>query len=157
MLRRDIIPRKYFPPGYDYEKETNTALLLFGIGAGLSLQYYWKLYRAVEALYYHKNGKILLIEYAVAPPFGYLVSNHWMFFAPFFLFLLASMLHHYMYYCSAENCLYLMRRLPKRGVLLDSCVRAPFLCMGAGVVLLAFLHLLYYIVYLLMVPAKCLP
>ncbi len=157
MLRRDIIPRKYFPPGYDYERETNITLFLFGTGTALSLQYYWKLYRAVDALYTHKNGKLLLSEYAMAPPFGHLVSSHWMFFAPFFLFLLAAMLHHYMYYCSAGNCLYLMRRLPKRGALFKSCVQAPLLSMGAGTVLLVFLHLIYYIIYLIMIPGECLP
>lgn len=157
MLRKDIIPRKFFPPGYDYEQEQNIALALLGIGAGFSLQYYWKLYLAVEDLYIHRDGKILLIEDAIAQPFEALVSHHWVFYMPFFLFLFAMAVNHYLYYCSAGKCLYLMYRLPQKGALLKSCVQVPVFCMMAGTLLMEFLYLLYYIVYLLMIPGRCIP
>lgn len=157
MLRRDIIPGKFFPPGYDYEKEQNTALFLLLVGAGLSVQYYWKLYLAVEDLYIHRDGKILLLEHATAQSFEALVAHHWIFYMPFFLFLSAMAINHYLYYCSAGKCLYLMYRLPQKGVLLKSCVQVPVFCMVAGSFLIEFLYLLYYIVYLLMVPGQCIP
>lgn len=157
MLRRDIIPGKYFPPGYDYGREQNTAFFLFGFGAVLSIQYYWRLYQATEELYLHRDGKRILREAVLAQPFGQLLSAQWMFFLPFFLFLLAMAVNHYLYYLSAGGCLNLMRRLPGRGVLLKSCTQVPVFLMIAGTLLLEFLYLLYYIVYLLMIPSQCLP
>lgn len=157
MLRRDIIPGKYFPPGYDYEKEQNTAFFLFGFGVVLSFEYYWRLYQAVEDLYLHRDGKLILRENALAEPFEHLLSRQWMFFMPFFLFLLAMAINHYLYYHSAGGCLNLMRRLPGRDVLLKSCAQVSVFLMIAGTLLIEFLYLLYYIVYLLMMPSQCLP
>ncbi|MDE7327524.1 MAG: hypothetical protein K2N63_14830 [Lachnospiraceae bacterium] len=165
MVRGRIITRKYFPPGFNYEREWKWAFLLFGGGVVVSLRYYLKLYRAIESLYYYEyerwGDKIRWVkvfkEGELVEPFGRLVEGDWMFFVPFFLYLTAMMVVHYMYYKSTEKCLYLMRRLPGRGKLLKSCVQVPLFGVVAGAVCLAVLYFLYYIVYLIMVPKGCLP
>ncbi|MDE7225166.1 MAG: hypothetical protein K2O34_15475, partial [Acetatifactor sp.] len=55
-------PKNYFPPGYEYERERNSAILLLGIGAGLSLQFFKNLYYAAEALYEYVDYRRVLRE-----------------------------------------------------------------------------------------------
>lgn len=150
-------PENYFPPGYEYEQERNNAGLLLGISAVLSLFYFRDLYRAVEALYEYENHRRVLRENAVAASFGHLVTNHWGLYVPFVLFLTAMMIYHYFYYCRETKSIYLMRRLPQRGVLFKSCVKGPLLGLGIGAASVAVLYLLYYGIYLLVIPAECLP
>lgn len=147
----------YFPPGYEYEQERNSALLLLGIGAGLSLSFLGNLYRAVVALYEYEKHQYVLRENAVAASFGHLVTGHWGLYVPFVLFLTAMMIYHYFYYRRETKSIYLMRRLPQRGVLFKSCVKGPLLGLGIGAMALAGLYLLYYGIYLLVIPAECLP
>ena len=150
-------PENYFPPGYEYEQERNNALFLLGIGAGLSLSFFGNLYRAVEALYEYENHRRVLRENAVAASFGHLVMGHWGLYVPFFLFLTAMMIYHYFYYRRETKSIYLMRRLPRWGVLFKSCVKGSLLGLGIGAAALAVLYLLYYGIYLLVIPAECLP
>lgn len=153
-------PENYFPPGYgyEYEQERNSALLLLGIGAGLSLSFFGNLYRAVGVLYYeYEKHRQVLRETAVAASFGHLVAGHWVFYVPFVLFLTVMMIYHYFYYYRETKSIYLMRRLPQRGVLFKSCVKGPLLGLGIGAMALAGLYLLYYGIYLLVIPAECLP
>lgn len=150
-------PEKYFPPGYEYEKERNSAVLLFGICAGLSLQFFGKLYQAVEALYEYTGGKRMLREDAAAASFGRLVTGHWGLYVPLVLSLTAMMIYHYIYYYRETRSIYLMRRLPGRGVVLKSCVMGPLFGLGVSAVMAALLYLLYYGIYLLVIPGECLP
>ena len=147
----------YFPPGYEYEQERNSAGLLLGIGAGLSLSFFRNLYRAVKALYEYENHQWGLRENAVAASFGHLVTGHWGLYVPFVLFLVAMMIYHYFYYRRETKSIYLMRRLPRRGVLFKSCVKGPLLGLGIGAAALTVLYLLYYGIYLLAIPKECLP
>ncbi|MDE5893540.1 MAG: hypothetical protein K2H45_11520, partial [Acetatifactor sp.] len=134
-------PEDYFPPGYEYEMERNSAGLLLGIGAVLSLSFFVNLYHAVEALYEYVNHRQILRKNAVAASFAELVGGQWMFYIPFVLFLAAMVIYHYFYYCRETKSIYLMRRLPRRGVLFKSCVKGPLLGLGIGTVALAALYL----------------
>ena len=156
-LRRIWEPEGCFPPGYEYEKERSSALLLLGIGVGLSLQFFGSLHAAVEALYEYADGMKVLREGAQAVPFGRLVIGHWGLYVPLLLFLAGMALYHYFYYYRETKCIYLMRRLPKRGVLFKSCVKGPVLWLGAGIAFLTVWYLLYYGIYLLAIPGECLP
>ncbi len=162
MRRRYIITGKYFPPGFDYEKEWKRARVLFVLGVGCSVQFFFRLYYAVQDLYqYQFDQKKLkwvrvLWEGAVAKSFPDLLKGQWKYYLPYFLFLVAMIFNHYLYYYSTEKCIYLMKRLPKRWTLLKSCVRFPFFGICAGAAGLAVLYLLYYIVYLIVIPGDCL-
>ena len=148
----------YFPPGYEYGAEKNIAACLMVMGAGLSCQYFWKLYYMVQALYYidRKLGRTLRPE-AVAAPFLPMVSEYAWLFAPAYLFLLLTAIYHYLYFFQNTKSIYLMRRLPGRGKLFRACVQAPLLGMAACAVMMVLLCLLYYVIYLLAVPKECLP
>ena len=150
-------PGDYFPPGYEYEMERNSAMLLLGIGAVLSLSFFVNLYHAVEVLYEYVDHRQILRKNAVATSYAELVGVQWRFYIPFVLFLAAMVIYHYFYYRRETKSIYLMRRLPQRGVLFKSCVKGPLLGLGIGTVALAALYLLYYGIYLLAVPWECLP
>ena len=150
-------PEKFFPPGYEYEWERNSAVLLFGIGVALSLQFFGRLYQAAEALYEYTDRGRVLREDVVAASFGHLVTGHWGLYVPLVLFLTAMMIYHYIYYYRVTRSIYLMRRLPGRGVVLKSCVAGPLTGLGMVIVILALLYLMYYGIYLLVIPGECLP
>lgn len=93
----------------------------------------------------------------MAASFRQLVSNHWALYVPFVLFLTAMVVYHYTYYYRETRSIYLMRRLPGRGAVLKSCAAGPLLGLGIAGVGLALLYLLYYGIYLLVIPGECLP
>lgn len=150
-------PEKFFPPGYEYEWERNSAVLLLGIGVGLSFQFFERLYQAAEVLYEYTDRKRVLREDVMAASFGQLVTGHWGLYVPLVLFLAAMTIYHYIYYYRVTRSIYLMRRLPRRGVVFKSCVMGPLLGFGMAAAFVALLYLLYYGMYLLVIPGECLP
>lgn len=74
-------------------------------------------------------------------------------YIPFSLFLIVMAFYHYSYYYRGTKSIYLMRRLPAKGVLPASCVREPLFGMAAGAAVFGLLELLYYGIYLLAVPS----
>ncbi len=155
MWKRLREPEGLYPPGYEYKKERNSAVLLLAIGVVLSFQFFGNLYHVVRALNAYRDYGMsrALGEGALElPSFGRLVTGHWGLYVPCFLFLTAMMIYHYFYYSHETRSIYLMRRLPERGVLIRSCVQGPLLGMGLGAAFLGGLYLLYYIIYLLAIP-----
>lgn len=149
---------KHFPPGYEYETERNMSVLLLGLAAALSLQYFARLSDACEMLYYVDRFAARKVRPgAVAASFGQLAFPYGSLFLPYYLFLAIMMVYHYLYYYRDTKSIYLMRRLPERGVLAKSCVQAPLLGMAAGALTMAALCLLYYGLYLLVMPGECMP
>ena len=150
--------RKCFPPGYEYERERNLAVLLLGIAAALSLQYFVRLKDAYGMLYYVDRAQRRTVRPgAVAIAFWQLAHPYGSLFLPYFLFLAFLAVYHYTYYYRETKSIYLMRRLPERGVLVKSCMQAPLLGMAAGALAMAALCLVYYGVYLLGIPGECMP
>ena len=155
MWKRLREPEGFYPPGYEYKNERNSAVLLLAIGVVLSFQFFRNLYRAVGTLNAYRDygmSRALGEGTLELPSFGRLVIGHWGLYVPFFLFLMAMILYHYFYYYHETRSIYLMRRLPERGVLIRSCVQGPLLGMGLGAGFLGVLYLLYYIIYLLAIP-----
>lgn len=148
-------PESCFPPGYEYEKERNAAILLLGIGITFSLQFFRSLYQTWEALYVYTDRARVLREDAVAAPFGKLVTGHWGLYVPLLMFLAAMAGYHYLYYYRDTRSIYLMRRLPGRWTVLKSCAAGPLLGMGLTAVILSLLYLMYYGMYLLVIPKSC--
>ena len=149
---------EYFPPGYEHEKERTAAMVLLGTAGMLSLQYFMRLNDAVNSLYYiDKNLGKTIKEGVAADPFLHLVWAYGGLFLPFFLFLVIMTVNHYAYYYRDTKSFYLMKRLPKRGVMMKSCVQAPLFGIMTGVALLVILCLIYYGAYLLAIPKECHP
>ena len=124
---------QWFPPGYEFVWERNTAAVLLALPVVLSLRYFGKLREAVEWLYYvdGDRGRVLRPDGA-AKPFLELAGEYGGLFVPYFLFLAIMAAFHYAYYHRETKSIYLMRRLPRRSVLVASCVRAPLLGMAVG-------------------------
>lgn len=150
-------PKGCFPLGYEYEKERNGAVLLLGAGVVLSFRFFRELYNVVQALYEYVDGRNVLKKNVVAASFGSLVAGDWRLYVPFLLFLAAMTICHYFYYYQETKSIYLMRRLPGRGVVFGSCVKGPLLGWILGMAALAVLYLLYYGIYVLVIPKECLP
>ena len=151
-------PERFFPPGYEYRKEWYAAGLLYVLGIALNLQFIGRLWEAAASLYYenYPNGMILR-EGAVADSYFQVLGDCPGFWLPFYLFLIALIFLHYAYYLRETKSIYLMRRLPHRKVLWKSCLQAPLMGLGLGTTGILVLYLIYYVVYLLMMPAESLP
>lgn len=147
-----------FPPGYEFTWERNTAAVLLALSMALSLQYFGKLRRAVAWLYYvdRVHGRVLRPD-AQAIPFLELAGGYAGLFVPYFLFLAIMAAFHYAYYHRDTKSIYLMLRLPRRGVLAGSCLRAPLRGMAVGIAAVGMLGLIYYGSYLLVTPGECGP
>lgn len=151
-------PGRYFPPGYEYETEGKAAGTLLGIGIVLSLQFFAALYRErgrLRCLLDADSARVW--PETVARPFLELLRGHLILYAPFLLFLLGMTVCHYLYYYRGTKSIYVMRRLPRRGILWRSCVMGPLLGALPGALILVLLYLLYFGIYLLAIPAECLP
>ncbi len=156
MIKIREVLKTGYPPGYEYRQECRAAVILFGIGIIPGLDFFRKLYRVFGEVVRVENGRIIPTGLE-AEPFAWLVQGQEGMFAPFFLFLAAMSVYHYFYYYRGAKSIYLMRRLPERRTMIKSCIWGPALCMAAGAVLMAALRLLYYLIYLLIIPAQCLP
>lgn len=150
--------RKLYPPGYEWREELISAAVLFGLAFFLSWQYLFRLGRMTHNLYtYDRYGERFLRPDAVADAFSELIQGSFRgFFLPF-VFLAVMVIWHYICYWRHTKSIYVMRRLPKRGVVFLSCVKGPVL--GAALLALAagILWMLYLGLYWLAVPAECLP
>lgn len=147
-----------FPPGYDFRWERSVSALLLALPAFLSLQYFGKLREAEEILYYVDGaGDLVLRQDGIARPFLELTGGYGVLFLPYFLFLAVMTAYHYSYYLRDTKSIYLMRRLPCRSVLVKSCVQAPLCGMAVGLAAGTTLCMLYYGIYLLVMPGECMP
>ena len=149
---------RYFPPGYAFEKERNACALLLALAAGYSTRFFWRLHDACALLYVVEgDGSRVLRPGSQAAPFLEVAAGCWAMFLPLYLFLAAMVAEHYLYYRRQTKSIWLMRRLPERGVLLRTCVQGPLFTMGAGAAAGAVLLALYYGIYLLAMSGECAP
>ncbi len=149
---------KCYPPGYAYRGEMGIAGILWGMAVGSGAVYFLQaLYSAIEKLYHYVDYRRVLREGVRVVPFTELVEGYWALFVPVLVFLLVMPLYHYAYYCRESKSIYVMRRLPQRGVTLKSCVRGPVLCAGLVLTSAVIFYFLYYGIYCLSVPGEAMP
>ncbi len=148
----------YFPPGYEYRREAGLTGALFGLGAFFSLRFLGALYNAVS------DAQRMLQESVMRESvsrgrvyFAELAAGYWAFYVPAFLFLLVMPLFHYLYFYRETRSIYVMRRLPRRGVVFKSCVQGPLIEAGTVLASAVSLYLLYYLNYRLCIGAGLLP
>lgn len=149
-VRRNL--SRWYPAGYEYERELVLAAVLAGIGFCGSLHFFEELYRETQRLYYHVEGERFLREGVIAASFTGLTDWYWFMWLPALAFLAVMPLYHCFYYHRDTKSIYVMRRLPRRGILFKSCVQGPILAAGAVLGAAALLYLLYFGIYLLSVP-----
>ena len=149
---------KLYPPGYEWREELISTAILLGLAFLLSWRYLLRLGRMITRLYaYGRNGEWFLRPDALAQSFSELIQgSFWGFFLPL-VFLAVMMVWHYIFYWRHTKSIYVMRRLPRRGVVFLSCIRGPVLCAVMLAVFAGILWLLYLGLYWLAVPAECIP
>lgn len=161
MIKKLWESKHLFPPGYEYRGERNAAVLLLITGMAYSLRFFGRLYRALGELYVYADGTWKLRREIPEEGrrffFGQLTEGNWKFCLPFFLFLSVMTIFHYAYYYRGTRSIYLMRRLPGRWEILKSCACGPALGIAFGAVCMAVLQLLYYVIYLFVIPAPYRP
>lgn len=143
---------RWYPAGYEYKWELGLAAGLAGIGFCGSLRFFEELYREMQRLYCHVEGERSLRKGVIAASFTGLTDWYWFPWLPALVFLAAMPLYHCFYYHRDTKSIYVMRRLPHRGILFKSCVQGPLLAAGAVLGVAALLYLLYFGIYLLSVP-----
>lgn len=147
-----------FPPGYEYEREMILFCVVLGCGIFISLDFLFRLADQVEELYYYnQDAAEVLRPYAAAASFRRLAAGSLWGFGMEVLYLGAAALDHWLYYRRASRSIYLMKRLPRRGVLTKSCLLGPL----TGMIILAgtmlVVYLFYYLCYRLRIPEECMP
>ena len=148
---------KLYPPGYPLKEELTALAWFVGLAFCFSLRYLFRLSRMVRALYIYKGPERFVRPDAVAESFSELTRGSFIFFLAPLLFLAIMSVGHYVYYWRQTKSIYVMRRIPRRGVVFASCIKGTVF--GAlGVMLgVALLYGLYLGLYFLVVPAQCLP
>ena len=150
--------RKLYPPGYEWREELISAAILLGFAFLMSWRYLFRLGRMIAGLYaYGRNGEWYLRPDALAGSFSELIQgSFWGFFLPL-VFLAVMRVWHYIFYWRHTKSIYVMRRLPRHGVVFLSCIKGPVLCAVMLAVFAGILWLLYLGLYWLVVPAECIP
>lgn len=146
-----------YPPGYECWQEWTAACILLGMGVLFSFRFFYRLWSAEEQMRQTFEGFRISGEGLEAEAFAGMVCQDLVFFVPLPLFLTAMVVYHYLYYFSKTKSIYLMRRLPRRGAVARSCILGPLLCLGIGGLCVAGLYLLYYVIYLLVIPLAYMP
>lgn len=154
---KTAVRQSWFPPGYDGVREGK----LVGAWLGVSVLYtcifllrYRNLY---QALFMVEGGKRVLRPGAVMTEFAVLFQGALNGFWVGFVLLGAVMVWHYLYFYHGSKSIYLMRRLPKKRVLLKMCVAAPLAEAFIFVLVMLFMRLFWHSFYMWVTPAPCLP
>lgn len=159
-LKREAIKEriaKLYPPGYEWREELISAAVLLGLAFFISWQYLFRLGQMTQSFYYIYKGERFLRPDAAAKSFMELWRGSFLGFLLPLVFLTAMAVWHYVCYWRGSKSIYVMRRLPKRGVVFGSCVMGPALCAALLAFAAAALWMLYLGLYWLTVPAECMP
>ncbi len=136
--------RRMAPPGFPLREETVLFRAAFVIAFLWSLTYFFRLH---SALFWIPLDKTM-------PTFSQLMEGRmFLFWAPVLVALGYTFAHYASYYHRSRS-IYLMRRLPDRGLLLRQCVTLPLLGLLTAVLTVLILLAVYYGVYLLLTPEE---
>ena len=148
---------KLYPPGYEWQDEWKVTGYLLGLVFILSGQYWFRLGRMTNGLYRYEGGKRFVDAEAIAESYVEVVGNSWLWFLLPIVFLAVMAVWHYVSYWQHTRSIYVMRRLPRRGVVFVSCVQGPVLCAAVLILAVVLLYVLYLGLYWIAVPAECMP
>lgn len=145
------------PPGFPVDTERSLFWAALGLAQLWSLGFMVRFYNARESCYLWQGGKRSLLPDAVMPRFFELVGSAPEGFVLAALCMAALILWHIHYYYQGSRSIYLMRRLPQRGLLESSILLAP-LCRAAVILLAGAATLLVYaLIYRFCCPPLCMP
>lgn len=156
---------KLFPPGYDREKELRQLVVSFGVAVLYSFQFFFDYYEAYKDLFWYDGIRIKetgLWEKTVRPgevivPFKDLIGYSFLFFVVFVIILFVVAGQHYWYYLKGSKSIYLARRIPERFYMLKTTLGLTILGLVLTFLMVGMLLGIFYLVYVFVTPAGCLP
>lgn len=146
------------PPGVNAENEWRWITAGYILGALFSNQILQRYFNHYQDLFDIIDNKWYLIDGAKMVPFMWIIREGGLeLFAwiPAAMILLASA--HYLYHRYDTMSIYLMRRLPSRWELHRRCWSLPIAASVGSVLVALALVAVYYLIYILVTPAQCLP
>ena len=149
--------KKFYPPGYPVNAELAGISVLLGLALIYNIQFLFRLTRMLQTLVYMEGGERVLVPGAMAQSFTQLTDKCWAGFGAALVFLAIMAVERCFYYWSPTKSIYVMRRIPKHGVILASCVKGSVLWSVLLGLLALILFGLYLGLYWLLVPAECMP
>ena len=160
-MKTDI--RSLVPPGLSYKRERNTMLRVLAVMTLLSVLIFLlsRYLPARRELFDHIRigGKLVstLIPGAQIQDFPQVMNRV---LDPMLIAMLLApvqVLLHYLYYRRGSMSIYLMRRLPDRGLLHRQCWTLPLLGLALTITITLILLGIYLLIYIYATPAACLP
>lgn len=148
---------KYAPPGVNLAQEVLYWVMTMTISTLWSMNFLLRYFQYRSNLYETRAGKTVLIEGAMMPTFEFLIEDLFEIFVLVFVFCVIVAVYHYFYHYQGSKMMYLMKRLPNKWEVHIRCMVLPAAaCVIAGVYM-TILKLVYYAIYILCTPSKCLP
>ena len=148
---------KNAPPGANILIHTNWYIAgtcwSFLWSAGFLLRYS----DAYHRLFYTSGGSRYLRSQAMMPEFTELLGGSLNGIYVICLLLLAAVILNYASFYRESKSIYLMKRLPNRWELHRRCILLPALGLAGSLTLRAILLMIYFAVYILITPDRCLP
>lgn len=148
----------FAPMGIDPNMEIK--YLLFGLACACL----WSIFsfgshylEALQALYYSHTQYRVLIPGAVMTGFFDLLLGGEFLFSMVCLVMPLLAVYHYRFHRQGAMTVYLMRRLPNRWEYHRRCLAIPALGVVTALALQGLLAILFYLVYRIVTPARCLP
>lgn len=149
--------KTFYPPGYPVKAELAGISVLLGLALIYNIQFLFRLTRMLQTFFYMEGGEQVLVPGATAQSFTQLTDKCWAGFAAALVFLAIMAVERYLYYWSPTKSIYVMRRIPKHGVIFSSCVKGSVLWSVLFGLLALVLFGMYLGLYWLLVPAECMP
>lgn len=154
MKRIDL--KRYTPMGYT---SSYSGVGIFAlIGAVIhTLELPFNIIAARDDLY--PNGRLVLglIAGAKMAPYRSLIGTSLRLFPLFWGAMALEVFSAYRYHKTGSRSIYLMRRLPDKWELHRRCWGRPLIYTAGSLVLMGVILLFWYLMYLLITPAGCLP
>lgn len=146
----------YAPPGYNFRRELQYFLYGNVLAFVVSLIYFFRLSKNIQALYEYDGTEKVLIVSADMPDFVEILGAFLTGFLLMALCMMAMILFRYGYHHQHSKSIYLMKRLPNRFELHKRCLSLPIVTAVLCILLLVTLFFIYYGIYFIATPKECL-
>ena len=149
--------KKNAPPGADILKQANWyfgGLIFIGVW---SLGFVFRFFSAYEQLSQQMARPYFITGEAMMPEFTELLGGSLRAVYIIVLVLLICIIMNYASFYQGSRSIYLMKRLPNPWELHRRCLLLPLVGMAAALILGFSLLMIYFAVYMLVTPDRCLP
>lgn len=162
---------KLFPPGYDGDGEIKRLLFSYVFAIMFSIAKFTEnYYREYKRLFYDRRYMVLdptvytegleqgaVLKYSKIPAFEEIMEYNFIFLWMMMILLIIVSVQHYLYYRQGSQSILLVRRLPQRSYLWQTCLLGTLIGAGVTLATIGVLRLIYYLIYIWVTPAVCLP